>query len=74
NRLRTVMFFSKQLNQFIALAKNGSLNQAAESTNVTSSAISQGLILLEKKLGKNILVKKKIKYSFPIMAWSYLIK
>ncbi|MEX6220362.1 LysR family transcriptional regulator [Providencia hangzhouensis] len=67
------MFFSKQLNQFIALAKNGSLNQAAESTNVTSSAISQGLILLEK-LGKNILVKKKIKYSFPIMAWSYLIK
>ncbi|MEX5868662.1 LysR family transcriptional regulator [Providencia hangzhouensis] len=55
------MFFSKQLNQFIALAKNGSLNQAAESTNVTSSAISQGLILLEKKLGKNILVKK-IKY------------
>ncbi|MEX6233716.1 LysR family transcriptional regulator [Providencia hangzhouensis] len=67
------MFFSKQLNQFIALAKNGSLNQAAESTNVTSSAISQGLILLEKKLGKNILVKK-IKYSFPIMAWSYLIK
>ncbi|MEY0889709.1 LysR family transcriptional regulator [Providencia rettgeri] len=55
------MFFSKQLNQFIALAKNGSLNQAAESTNVTSSAISQGLILLEKKLGKNILVKKKNK-------------
>lgn len=58
------MLFSKQLNQFIAFAKNGSLHQAAESINVTPSAISQGLFSLEKKLGKNILIKKKQTYRF----------
>ncbi|QBX68328.1 LysR family transcriptional regulator [Serratia quinivorans] len=52
------MLFSKKLHQFISLAKNNSIHQAAKEINITPSAVSQGLFSLEKKLGTQLLIRK----------------
>ncbi|MBJ2097434.1 MULTISPECIES: LysR family transcriptional regulator [Serratia] len=51
--------FSRKAKYFMELAKNNSLNDAANSIYITPSAMSQGLSSFEKNMGHKLLEKKK---------------
>lgn len=53
------MFFSKQLNQFFAIAEFHSLTKAAEQINITPSALSHGIHELENRIGKTLIKRSK---------------
>jgi DNA-binding transcriptional LysR family regulator len=53
------MFFSRQIHQFITIARAGSFSRAATEIAVTPSALSHGIHELEQRLGKKLLVRKK---------------
>lgn len=50
--------FSRKAKYFMELAKNNSLNDAANSIYITPSAMSQGLSSFEKNMGHKLLEKK----------------
>ncbi|QLA68075.1 LysR family transcriptional regulator [Enterobacter pasteurii] len=47
------MFFSRQIQQFIAVVRAGSFIRAANDIAITPSALSHGINELEQRLGKN---------------------
>lgn len=53
------MFFSRQIRQFIAVARAGSFTRAADDIAVTPSALSHGIHELEQRLGKKIILRKR---------------
>lgn len=53
------MLFSRQIHQFIAIARAGSFIRAADEIAVTPSALSHGITELEQRLGKKLIVRKK---------------
>lgn len=53
------MFFSRQIRQFIAVARAGSFTRAADHIAVTPSALSHGIHELEQRLGKKLILRKK---------------
>ncbi|QIU88437.1 helix-turn-helix domain-containing protein [Yokenella regensburgei] len=52
--------FTRQIHQFIALAKAGSFIQAAHDISLTPSALSHGIRDLEKQLGKKLIIRTKL--------------
>ncbi|WP_109882281.1 LysR family transcriptional regulator [Morganella morganii] len=57
------MFISRQLKQFIAIAENISLTNAAEQLNLTPSALSHGIRELESKTGISLIKRSGQKVS-----------
>lgn len=57
------MFISRQLKQFIAIAENISLTNAAEQLNLTPSALSHGIRELESKTGISLIKRSGQKIS-----------
>ena len=54
------MSFSRQIDQFLEVAKQGSYIRAAEVMSVTSSALSHGVNELENRIGKKLLERRKM--------------
>lgn len=53
------MIFSRQIEQFIAVARAGSYIRAADIAALTPSALSHGIHELEHRLGKKLIIRKK---------------
>lgn len=53
------MFFSRQIQQFIAIVRAGSFVRAAKEVSLTSSALSHGINELEQRLGKKLIIRNK---------------
>lgn len=53
------MFFTKQVNQFIAVVQEGSFLKAAEKISITPSAMSKGISELECKIGRKLIYRTR---------------